>query len=166
MIKAEKPKISLIRILLNDYLAFLPLLFALVCWVLYLILYAGQDLPDVRVPGRTIPHQDAHFFLWIAVVLSFLGALVAVWRIRFIRRVFSQGIDVKGKIVKIKKIRARGLETSSRVIFRYHFGGKEFTKSNWFLSWDMEKQPGDSITIVLLSDKPARALIRDAFVSV
>jgi hypothetical protein len=165
MVKAEKLKPSLIRILLNDYLALLPVLFALVCWILYLILNSGLDVPDVRMPGRTVPHQDAHFFLWIAVVLSFLGALVALWRIRFIRRVFSQGIDVKGKIVRIKKIRARGLETSSRVIFRYRYAGKEFTRSNWFLSWDLEKQPGDSLTLVLLRDKPANALIRDVFVS-
>jgi hypothetical protein len=87
-----------------------------------------------------------------------------LWRIRFIRRVFSQGINVNGKILKIKKIRARGFETSTRVIFRYHYGGKQFTRSNWFLSWDLEKHPGDSLAIVMLRDKPGKALIKDVFV--
>ncbi len=160
---AQKSKISIVRILLNDYPAFLPVMFALVMWGIYLVLIIGWDVPDIRPGGKGVSSEDACIVFWIAIVVTIAFLPVALWRIRLIRGVFARGIVIKGKIVRLKKIRARGLQTSARVKFKYSYNGKEFVKSNWLLSWDLEKDEGDSLDLALLADKPGRALIKEVY---
>ena len=159
----EKSKVPIIRILLNDYIALLPVLFAVVLWIMYLVLLMGWDIPDLRVGGKGVQSEDAFIMLWIALAVSLPGLMLFLWRVRLIRKVFAEGIVVEGEIIRLKRIRRRGLQTSARVKFRYSYEGKEFVGSNWLLSWDLEKDEGDCLELVVLADRPGRALIREVY---
>jgi hypothetical protein len=129
---------------------------------MYLVLLTGWDIPDIR-GGGGVQSSGSIIMLWMALAVSIPALAVFFWRVSLIRRIFAEGMVVKGKISRVTRISARGFQTSARVKFKYSYGGKEFLGSNWLLSWDSEKEEGDSLELVLRAEDPGRALIGEIY---
>ena len=95
----------------------------------------------------------------------FLGGLVigvplAIWRIRTVQKIFSNGIEVTGQIKDIFFHRDRGT-----VQYAYTYQGQEILSGNAIMKTGQTKKlrPGDQLVLLINPDQPKRALIRDLY---
>ncbi len=150
---APLPRIS--KILWTDYPAFLFTAFAVVVWVVYL-----SWVPGWRKDGPVINPELAPFVLIIALALTLWCVGVVIYRIIFIRRIFRDGRQVRGKITDFYLRRDRG-----KVTYTFFFDNNEYTAG---APVHRNKQTiaikkGERVILVVDPVYPQRALIRDLY---
>ena len=153
------------KIVSTDYASMLSLLFPIVVIGLYIGLAVFGKIPApgvLRHGGRIhwIGTEQAHVFLYIAVVLVFLGVPLFVWRYGSIRHTFLTGIEATGTVVSVTHFKDRG-----RIEAEFSHDGRTHRMGNpVHLTRQVRAiQEGQTVTIVYRDGDPRKAFIKDIF---
>ena len=148
-------KPSLRRIIWTDYPAFYASLVPVVSWIVLL-----AWLPDWRGDGPVISPEARPFFLTLATLATCVGLCVLVWRVWLVFKLFSKGLQVRGKISSVEIRRDRGW-----VKFFYIYDHKEYNSQTEVHRNAQTKKlkAGDLVVLVVDRVKPERAFIRDLY---
>jgi hypothetical protein len=100
--------------------------------------------------------------LYFAVGSSMLGIPLAIWRVRLIRNIFAEGVEVPSRI-------SRSLISpkTGRVKYEYTYQGKDYKAANnlsifTLAYWRLEA--GKEVVVVVHRRKSQRALVRQLYV--
>jgi hypothetical protein len=154
------------KIVSTDYLSMLSLLFPVVIIGLYIGLVVFGKIPDprlIRHGGQIhwIGMDQAHLFLYMAIVLVILGVPLFLWRYGKIRHTFMTGLETKGTVVSVTQFKDRG-----RIEAEFSHGGRTHRIGNpVHLTKQVRAiQKGQTVTIVHCVNDPKKAFIKDLFV--
>lgn len=152
-----RPTPALPRIVQQDYVALLSVLGPAALWFLYLTV-------DVLGFARRPPPPGAEatpFFLYVAPVATVLGLAGLVARVRGVRRLFREGLEVEGRITAVQFMKDRG-----RVDFVYVHAGQEH--ASWRALHRTERtealRQGQAVVVLVDPARPTSALLRDLYV--
>ena len=138
---------SFFRVISTDYPSFLSVLFPLVFggFSAYFF-FTGNDALQL--------------FLILAIAVTIVGIPVLIQRYRMISSVFENGNETKATVTSIYFFRGRG-----RVECVYTFQGKKQTSSNAINknSRTRKLRVGQSVTVLVDSNNPQRAFIREIY---
>jgi hypothetical protein len=148
-------KPSLWRIIWTDYPAFYASLVPVVSWIVLL-----AWLPDWRGGGPVISPGARPFFIMLAALATLVGLGVLLWRIWLVFKLFSKGVQVRGKISSVEIRRDHGW-----VEFFYIFDHQEYTSRIEVHRNAQTKglKAGDLVVLVVDRANPQRAFIRDLY---
>jgi hypothetical protein len=109
---------------------------------------------------RFFDPKAAAFFLSIAPIVTVVGLLLLLWRIRTIRKVFAEGDEVPGVITGIFFYRDRG-----RVEYAYTYQGQEYQSGNAIHLTALTRSltPRQAVTIMVDSLNPKHAFVRELY---
>ncbi len=143
------PQASLKKILLTDYWAFLG-------WMTP-VTYLGLIVLQFFL-GETL-----EVILRLALVLlplSLAGLALAFWRVRLIRRVIEEGVQMPATIVRASFFRGRG-----RVEVVYTYQGERVVSGNVVMKNKLTSafQLGTPVTVMVDREKPRRAFVRKLY---
>jgi len=140
---------TVFKIMNIDYVAYLAALFPVAFWGMYLLLLA---LKRMQVTNPTYPA--------IASVITFISALVLIWRIRLFFRIFGDGFKASATISNVSFYRDRG-----RVDYVYTHQGQKYASGNLVHKVKQTKifKVGDEVVVMADRNKPKRAYIRDLY---
>lgn len=147
--QTSTPNLSLRRILINDYLAFLGWAIPLMLWIVYLIsVFVGR-------------YGATSFFSYLALAATLAGPIVLLLRVIYFRWMFAQGIEAPGKISEVSFTQDRG-----RVIYNYIHAGAEYRSANTLhRSADTRAlRTGQNVTIMVDPRDPKRGLVKDLYI--
>jgi hypothetical protein len=155
MVEPVKKQPSLKKILWTDYPAFIYTSFAIASWIVYL-----AWVPSWRKSGPIISAELSPYALLIAIFISLLALGVVAYRLRLIKTIFKNGVEVRGKITEITLPRDRG-----KVHYSFYYNNKEF---NSYAPIHRNKQTldlknGDRVILIIDPEQPVRAFIRDLY---
>ncbi|MBI9048182.1 MAG: hypothetical protein JEZ00_02085 [Anaerolineaceae bacterium] len=138
-----KKELSIIKVLLTDYICFTAWLAPLV----FLIAYIFTQGKIESTSGN---------LLYLTIGCTGVGFMLILWRIWLFRDVFENGQIVEGQIAKIFFYRSRGT-----VKFTYIFHDQQYTKSCVIQKFarNFSYQIGDRISVVLDPQNPKRAFV-------
>lgn len=154
-------KTSTGRILKSDYPSLLLLILIGVAWVIAIIGGVFDALPQRGGAGITPVDQATKWGMFvIAGVLTLVCGWFASQRIKNIKRIISDGIEVKGRIQSIYFARDRG-----RVEYDYEYNGQAYHAGNaiWKNRETTKLSEGDDIDLIVDSAKPSRAFIKTLY---
>jgi len=154
---ALKP--SVIRIIQSDYIAILAIVFPIAAWLLYIGTSYFGFVPGMR--GRdALTASDASTFLYLSLAVTLVCVPMLFWRVRNIQTMFERGIETPGQVTDINFYRDRG-----RVEYSYVFEGQTYRGGNALHKSKRAKslRRGDSVVVVVDSQNPKRAFIRDLY---
>lgn len=155
----NKPKLS--KIIANDYIALLAVVFAV---FLPLALFVCSVLGfGVRSSGRVVDFEQSDFRAMVPyLTITSAAAIVGFYaRITWIKSILEQGVPARGVIRSIMTYRDRG-----RIEFDYEYAGHKLSAG---MAVHLSKavrqlRPGDVVDVVVSREKPTRALLRSLFV--
>jgi hypothetical protein len=148
-------RLSVGRILRRDWAAFSLILFVGIWWLFVVAVYV---LAALSKQGNA--EEDPTFLLVFAVgtfvITAACGAL-AVWRIRMIRKVFTNGVVLQGEVAHV----GANDEDVGHAIVVYRYGGREFQVRNVTQSAPGRGrfQVGESVEVIVDPEKPSRAFL-------
>lgn len=137
------------RIIGTDSLAFGGAVIPPALWGLYLAMLWLD-------PGSA----DAWLFPALPAVITVMGVVAVMRRVRLVRNVFAHGVEAPGTVQSATT--TRGSQT--RIDFTYTYAGQAYSGSNVVSGAHVGGKPGDAITVVLDPQRPKRAFIRDLYV--
>jgi hypothetical protein len=153
-------------ILKTDWASFLSFLAPVVFIGLYIALIVFGKIPDVRALKRAgqirwIGADEAHFFLYGAILLAFVGVIVFWRRYTSIDRAFTRGTERPGVVVFVRQFKDRG-----RVEYEYEVEGQKYRAGNAIHLTKAARQlkEGDSVSVFVDPRKPARGFIRELYI--
>ncbi len=153
---------SLVRIILSDYIAFLAVLFPLVFWGIFIATAFFGGAPALRGRGGRdpIPPEAAPFFLYASLIVTLLGVAILIWRIRSFQSVFTRGVSVPGRILRVSLARDRG-----RVEYQYSYQDQTYRAAHAVHKAGRARalRPNDAVTVVVDPENPRRAFIHDLY---
>lgn len=154
-----KPK--LLKIVKNDYLVLLSFVAPLVIWGIFLFLYFNGTISGVgRNKSLVLAASDAPFFLIMAIIFSLVFVSIGVWRIKQIKNIFSNGIEVTGKVLKITFYKDRG-----RLEYEYTLEDYSY-RSNVGIHKTgevIELQSGHPLKIIVHRDNSLKSVVADLY---
>ena len=158
----ERAKPSIVRIVQSDYLALLGILFPAVSFVMYVCVAYFGFFPGFRGHDPIQGTEGAPLFFYMVIIGLAVGLPLALWRIRSIEQMFANSREVAGHITNIYFHRDRG-----RVEYSYTYQGQNYSGGNAIMKTGKTRQlhSGDQVVLLVNPDDPARALIRDLYVS-
>lgn len=146
--QTSTPNLSLRRILINDYLAFLGWFTPVIMWIVYLIsVFIGR-------------HGINSLFTYLTIAASIAGPVILLLRVITFRWVFAQGIEAPGKISDVIFMRDRG-----RVTFNYIYNGAEYTSAST-LHRSAETRAlkiGQTITVMVNPRNPKNGFVKELY---
>lgn len=138
---------SVWRVLWNDYLAFIALIFPIASWVMaiFFLIYAG--------------HIQSNYYLFAGGV-TLLGVLAAIWRYRVIAGLFENGQMVDCEISAIEFFRDRG-----NIQYIYMFHGEKFEGFNAVMKNKSTQKyaVGQTVKLMVNPEKPKQAFLQDLY---
>ncbi len=142
------PNLSMKRVLINDYLAFLGWFMPVVLWAVYLI--------SIFVGRRDV----FSIFTYLAIAATIAGPIILLLRVIYFRRLFAEGLEAPGKISDVYFLRDRG-----RVTYNYIHQGAEYKSGNVLhRSADTRAlRVGQNITVMVDPNNPQRGLLKDLY---
>lgn len=150
---------NIFKIVKNDYITALCVIFPFVLFTISSITYYTGYLPDRR--GNLMEVESlAPLFLYIGIALLVLGIWISVTRIKIIIDTFNKGIVIQGEITCAEYFKDRG-----RIEFKYRFDGIERKKGMGIMQSKTTKglQTGEIIDIIIDKRNPDRAFILQFF---
>jgi hypothetical protein len=152
-------KPSVLRVIWTDYVACLAMLALVIGWAIFIVLATFGILPDITGRGRDpITHAPADIYM--AIGFTVVATPVLLWRIRLIRHIFANGIEVPGVITGISFMGGRGWVKYAYTYRGLHFGGYNAISQT---GPARALRPGDQVTIVFRPDSPEQAEIRELY---
>jgi hypothetical protein len=153
--KTSRDRISIKRLLWTDYPAFYASLVPPVSWIVYL-----SWAPDWRGNGPIMKPEARPLFLGLAILATCVSLIILAVRIRLIRRIFRDGKQVHGKILKVEIRRDHG-----KVEYTYIYDHKEFfSKADVHRNAETKAlKAGDLVMLVVDPIKPSRAFISSLY---
>lgn len=144
MVKSPK----LLKILLNDYTAFVATVFIIIFGVGFFIYLALE----------TVQITDNFFIITLAV--TFISLLILSWRVRLFYIIFADGLETPATISYVSFFRDRG-----RVDYIFSYHGQKFTAGNIVRRGRLAKsyKVGDEVVVMIDRNNPNRAYIRDLY---
>ncbi|WP_322508914.1 DUF3592 domain-containing protein, partial [Anaerolinea sp.] len=96
----------------------------------------------------------------VLLPLSLAGLALAFWRVRLIRRVIEEGVQMPATIVRASFFRGRG-----RVEVVYTYQGERVVSGNVVMKNKLTSafQLGTPVTVMVDREKPRRAFIRELY---
>ncbi|WP_292466728.1 hypothetical protein [Methanolobus sp.] len=141
------------RILKVDYAAYFSLWIMILPWLFYLLIF---------LPGAKL---SVTYWTIAMMVISLIGLILLVRRMRFLKHLYVQGVDSIGRIDS-----TRGQERGgSLVLFTYDYQGENCLEMNNLrtsLFYRYGFLEGDEIAVRLNPNKPHDAVMRDVFFSI
>ena len=147
-------RLSVAQIIQTDYYAFAALVTPLVLWGMYIVSLIFQQQLLVRYTA-----------IVVAISLAFILALAA--RLWLFYSVFTQGVEASATISQVVFFRSRYSSTGyGSIQFKYQFNGQEFDSSTQILKTQRTEalMSGDRVVVLIDTNHPARAFIRDLYV--
>jgi hypothetical protein len=140
---------TLWKIIDTDYIALLAVFTPATLWVLYLFFKIFR-----------LVFRDELFYMWLSVGATALGVALLTWRFISIRQLFENGLEAKGKILKVFFYRDRG-----RVDYEYRHQGAKYQGANNFHRTPSTRNltKGDAVTVVVDPANPKRSMIKDVY---
>jgi hypothetical protein len=157
----EKAKPSIVLIIKSDYLAYIGVLIPVIIFVMY-IGFSFVDYLNVFREDKTIQWAESlSVFFYVFVVGFVVGVPLAIWRIRYIQKLFSNGIEVVGQITNISFYKDRG-----KFEYTYTYQGQVYFGNNAIMETEKTHRLLAYSQVVLLvnPDEPKHALIRDVYI--
>ena len=157
----EKAKPSIVRILQSDYLALFGILVPVVTLIMYACVAYFGYFPGFRGRDPIQGTEGAPFFFYLFIIGLVVGIPLAIWRIRSIQQVFSKSVEVVGQITNISFYKDRG-----KVEYSYTYQSQSYSGGNAIMKTGKTQQlrSGSQVVLLVNSDEPKRALIRDLYV--
>lgn len=146
MIDENRP--SLFWVIRTDYLSNLAFLFPLVMWGIVAFGYFQGD-----------PVSQNYFLTVVGFTVA--GVLLLSWRYLTILRVFTDGQSAAATIDGVGFFRGRG-----QINYVYTFQGEKYLGRNIVSRNGRTKrlEPGDKVTVLVDSNNPKRAYIRELYI--
>lgn len=144
-------QLSLKKVLLNDYGAFLAWITPIVSIAMYLVL---------EVTGEK--QKGGFDVLLVFGGLSLAAVVLLLWRISIFTAVFNDGLDTPATISQVNFFRDRG-----RISYVYTFQGQKYRSGNAVMKTKLTRnyQVGDEVMVLVDRSKPKRAFVRDLYMS-
>ena len=143
-------KLSLQKIIIIDYTAFVAFLFPVVTWVIYFFLLGVKqiEISDLGFPT-------------IASVITIAALMVLVWRVRHFFTIFNDGVEASATISNVSFFRDRG-----RVDYIFTYQGQKHAAGNVVnkVKQTVSLRVGDQVTVMLDRNNPQRAYLRDLYI--
>lgn len=139
-------RLSPLRIIQNDYLAFMAVVLPLAVWIIFFF-------------GNT--SQSTTLFS-ISCAITAAAIALLIWRVLFFSKFFDTGEETTAVIQEIRFRRSRGT-----VNFTYFFRGARYSTDNLTTAIGQSKKmnPKQEIIILVDPDNPKRAIIKSLFTS-
>jgi hypothetical protein len=155
----EKP--SLLRILTTDGSSFLALIASLGIWVLYGVYSFISVLPELGRIGDAFSKENLQTLVSTGIIVTGLAIPLIILRVWTVWSTFMAGVEVPGQIIGISFGRNAG-----RVEYRYTYQGLMYRRGNGIAKTKRTKtlELDSQVTLVVHSDNPERAFIRDLYV--
>jgi hypothetical protein len=135
---------SPLRIIQNDYIAFMAVVLTLSVWIIFFF-------------GNT--NQSTNF-LYISIAITLGAIALLAWRISFFTKLFEAGEETTAVVQGIHFRRSRGL-----VNYSYTYQGTNYSTDNLTTAIGHSKklEPDQEVSILIDPDKPDRAVIKSLF---
>lgn len=156
----EKP--SIFRIMTIDGSSFMALIASFGTWVLYGVYSFISILPELGWIGDAFSKENLQTLVSTGIIVTGLAIPLIMWRVWTIWSTFMAGVEVPGQIVGISFGRNAG-----RVEYRYTYQDLIYRRGNGIAKTKRTKalELDSQVTLVVHSDYPERAFIRDLYVS-
>jgi hypothetical protein len=155
--KPDRP--SIVQIVWLDSWAGGALLILIISWATLAYTIATTD--PVSAPGLV------QFTLYAVLIATATSVLILVWRIRFYRKLFSAGIQVRGVIVAnfdYLQHAGRYLLRRIQVEFVYTYQGRPYRRrADITKGWIAALQPGREVEVIVDPSNPKRAFIKQVY---
>lgn len=160
-----KTQPSLTKIIKNDALLQMLLLIPIVFSGLFIIVNVFGLVVSRR--NVSIDSSDQPIFLFLAVGSAVIVAGIVAWRVSSVRKIFSQGKEVSGRITNWQATQKSiaqiyctyvfdGFEYDNKIEVMQRFNDKKFLES---------LHNGKSIALVVNPAKPTQVFIKDLYLS-
>lgn len=152
---------SILKIIKNDLFAAISAAFPVIAWVLYLALWFFKEIPTRSGTPLTFA-EDGATIMNYCLILTILGILIVIYRIRAITLYFSSGIECVGTVQNVYFFKGRGKITCTYKIDNTPYTEKtrvNKTKETKALS------PGQSVTLLGMKNQPIKFIIKDLFIA-
>jgi len=136
-----------LKIILNDYWAFLSLMFCIIAPALYLY-------------DALIAENPSQGFRWIAIGMFLLAFLVLAARFISIISLYNSGIETKAIINEIGFFRDRGY-----IKYIYSLDNKKYASRIAVMKnkSSTKYQIGDEVDVIVSRENPKKSLIKELF---
>jgi hypothetical protein len=140
-------RLSFLRIIEADYIAYISVLAPVVMWAVYAFSYFSG-----RETGTT-------YTLTMAGI-TVAGMLALIWRYRLFSTVFEDGQQTQAVISHVSFYRDRG-----RIDYEYTYMGQQYKSGSMVhkIRRVTDLKIGDQITVMIDRNKPNRAFIKDLY---
>ncbi len=149
--------VSVIKIILNDYFAFLLTVGGPIAIAISAFTAIFGFIPNIRNrEGKEVNPQFIFGMSIVAVVLAVLLVFLLFLRISRIKNILAHGIHAKAKVLEIWFFKDRG-----RVEFEYTHNGQKHTTGTAIMKnkQTIAMVPGDEIEVAIDPDNAHRAFI-------
>lgn len=151
---------SLSRIISTDYTAMLAAIAPVVLTALYTLFVTTGLMAKARGWDPLMGDNGRPFFFWFAAASIAAGIPVLFWRLRMVRGVFENGVEVPGVITHIMFFKDRGrVEYSYEYEGQAHRAGQAFHRNRRTAALQL----GQRVAVMVDRFNPSRALIRDLY---
>ena len=151
----SRPTPSVVRIVLSDLVAFLPLIGVVVAWALHILTANG-----VIFTSRSGTELSGKGFLEIAIIATVVLLPLCAYRIYAFIGMFKRGLLCKAEITDISFFKDRG-----RVKFKYTLDGMDYSTGTPVMKNARTKalNVGQEVEIVVQPENRSRAFIVDLY---
>jgi len=156
-------QVSIRKIILNDYAAFLMTVGGPVMLALSAFTALFGFIPRLRRRGgRVVDPELAQIFCVVAVILTVILLVQLARRIARTKAILVSGPRVKAKVLEIAFIKDRG-----RVEFEYTLDGRQYTTGTAIMKNKRTTaiHPGDELDAAIDRANPARAYLVDLYIA-
>ncbi len=132
-----KRKPSVIRVIYTDTFSLIVALIPIIMWVICLLLPPTDDV-------------------YLATAFTIMATPALLWRVWYIRRLFSHGVEVTGMVSLLSFARGRGC-----IEYDYRYRGLDYHGCSAIQHTPAARKlkPGQLVTVHFRPDKPAVAAI-------
>ena len=154
--KITTPAPSLKQILWTDYAAFINAVLLVMIWAVFI-----AWVPSWRASGPIMSPVVAPYYLGFCLFVSAISLSMLVYRVLLLRRIFSGGDQVRGRITKIDIRRDRG-----KVEYKYIYHGEERRSGAGIhrTKQTLKLKKNTWVTLMVDPTNPKRAFIRDIYI--
>jgi hypothetical protein len=140
-------RLSFLRMIEADYIAYISVLAPVVMWGVYAFSYFSG-----REPGTTYTLSMAG--------ITVAGMLALIWRYRLFSTIFEDGQQTQATISRVSFYRDRG-----RIDYEYTYMGQQYKSGNAVhkIRRVTDLKIGDQVTVMIDRNKPNRAFIKDLY---
>ena len=140
-------RLSFLRMVEADYIAFISILAPVILWAVYAFSYFNG-----RETGTT-------YTITLAAI-TVAGILALIWRYRLFSTVFDDGQQTQATINHVSFYRDRG-----RIDYEYTYMGQQYKSGSMVhkIRRATDLKIGDQVTVMVDRNKPKRAFIKDLY---